>query len=82
MTHLDLLDEVLLERGKDDLSLTGLETICHGGNGTDVVGHREQDQFLVDKVLDRDLVDVVVQVGTGLMIPSSSFSKARRERVI
>lgn len=47
--HFDLLDEVSLETTVQDFSLTGFETIGYRGYGPDVVGHAEQDQFLVDK---------------------------------
>ena len=39
LSHLDLCCEVTFETPKEDLSLTGFQTIRHGRNRTDVVGH-------------------------------------------
>ncbi len=52
-----------LEHDVNDLSLTRLETIDDGRNGTNVVGHREEDELFVDEVGIGNLVDVVVKVG-------------------
>ena len=46
MYHLDILAEVPLEAAKQDLPLTRLETIQHGGDGALKVGPRKQDQLL------------------------------------
>lgn len=62
VAHLDLVLELALEATKEDLALAGLEAVDDRRDRTDIVGHREEDQLLVDKVADRDLVDVVVHV--------------------
>ena len=43
---LDLLAEVALEAGEEDLALRGLEAVEEGGEGALVVRHGEEDQFL------------------------------------
>ena len=48
--YLDFFFQLPFEARPYNLSLAGLETIRDTGNGADVVGHRKEDQFLVDKV--------------------------------
>jgi hypothetical protein len=45
--YFDFLLHVAFEAAPHDLPLPRLESIGHGGYGTNVVGHREQDQLLV-----------------------------------
>ena len=66
--YLDLLLEFLLEAPPDDLPLTGFKAITNGWDGTNVVRHREQDEFLVDKIGVRDLVCIMVKIGSGLRV--------------
>jgi hypothetical protein len=68
LSDLDLLDDTLLETTKEDLSLTGLETVCARGDGSDVIRHGEEDKLFIDKVGDGDRGDVVVEVCSGLAI--------------
>lgn len=79
-THLDLLDQILLESRKDNLSLTGFKTVRHGRDGSDVIGHGKQNQLLVDKVLDGYPVDVVVQIGARLVIEATNMSFGRSRK--
>ena len=46
MTCLDVLFQVALEAGKQDLALARLEAIHHGGDGAVQVSPGEQDQLL------------------------------------
>lgn len=79
-THLDLLDQILLESRKDNLSLTGFKTVRHGRDGSDIIGHGEQNQLLVDEVLDGYPVDVVVQIGARLVIEATNMSFGRSRK--
>lgn len=78
--HLDLLLQLALEAAEQDLALTGLEAVDDRRNGADVVGHREEDELLVDKVGDGDLRDVVVEEGAALCAPIGLETR-RSERV-
>jgi hypothetical protein len=46
--------------------LTGFETIDDRWDGTDVVCHTVQDEFLIDKVGNRDFVNGMIEIKTGL----------------
>ena len=61
LRDLDLLDDTLLETTKQDLSLTWFETIGRRWNRSNIIGHREEDELLVDKVRDWHRGDVVVK---------------------
>ena len=63
---LDFLYKISLESGKDNLSLTRFETVRHRRDRSDIVGHGEKNQFLVDKVLYGNSVDIVIKVGSRL----------------
>ena len=54
LSHLNLALELPLEAGKQDLTLRGLESVEDVGDGTGIVGIREQDQLLVHKVREAD----------------------------
>ena len=54
-SYLDIVFQIAFEGAPDYLALTGLETIRHGGYGTQVVRHGEQDEFLVDEIRIFDL---------------------------
>jgi len=64
--HLDFFLQLSFKAPPDNLSLTGLETIRNGRDGTDVVGHGEEDQFPIDEIRVRNLVRIVVEVRAGL----------------
>ena len=66
--YLDLLLEFLLEATPNNLPLAGFKTVTNGRDGTNVVRHREQDEFLVDEIGVRDLVRIVVEIGSGLRV--------------
>ena len=65
-TNLDFLLEVTLETGPNDLALTRLQPIHNRRNGTNVVGHGEQDKLTVDEVGQRDFPLGMVKVCTRL----------------
>jgi hypothetical protein len=48
--YLDFFSQISFEARPDDFPLTGLETVRDGRDGADVVGHGEEDQFLVDEI--------------------------------
>jgi hypothetical protein len=73
--HLDFLYQIPLESGKDDLSLTRFETVRHRRDRSDVIGHGEKDQFLVDEVLDGNSVDVVIKVSSRLRTDKSAVGQ-------
>ena len=54
--HADLIDEITLERGIQDLSLRRLQTIHYVRNRTLQIVVAEVDQILVDEVIIRNLV--------------------------
>jgi hypothetical protein len=64
--HLDFFLQFSFKAPPDDLSLTGLETIRNGRDGTDVVGHGEEDQLLIDEIRVRNLVRIVIEIRAGL----------------
>lgn len=66
--YLDFLLEFPLEAAPDDFPLTRLQTITHGRDGTNIVRHREKDELLVDKIRVRDLIRIVVEVGSRLRV--------------
>lgn len=66
MLYLQFSWNLFLECTKDDFSLSRFEAINHGWNRTNIVGHGEKDQLLVDKVLDWDLVDTGIEKSAGL----------------
>lgn len=75
MTDLDLSLELLEVATIDDLPLSGLEAVDDRGDRSDVVGHREEDELLVDKVRVRDHLDRLVKERSGLI------ERGREERV-
>jgi hypothetical protein len=70
--HLDLGLDLLEVATEDDLPLTRLETINDGRNRSDVVSHREEDEFLVDEVGVGDQVDRLVKECSRLNIRSQA----------
>jgi len=48
--------------------LTGLETVAHGRDGTNVVRDREKDKFLIDKIGVRNLICIVIEIGPRLKV--------------
>ena len=50
LSDFGFLREVAFEDGPYDLALTGLEAVCDAGDRTDIVVHREEDEFLVDEL--------------------------------
>jgi hypothetical protein len=60
--HLDFFLQFTFKAPPDNLSLTGLETIRNGRDRTDVVGHGEEYQFLIDEIRVRNLVRIVVEI--------------------
>lgn len=65
-THLDLGFELLQVATVDNLSLTRLETINDRRNRSHVIGHREEDELLVDKVGVWDEIDGLIEECSGL----------------
>lgn len=65
-SYFDFLLEFPFEATPDNLPLTGLETVTYGRDGTNVVRDREKDELLVDEVGVRDLIRVVVEIGSRL----------------
>jgi hypothetical protein len=66
-TYFDFLLHVALEATPHNFPLTRLESIGNGRNGTNVVGHREQNQLLVDELRVGNLFQPMVQVSSRLM---------------
>lgn len=66
--YLDLFLELALETSPDDLSLTWLEAISDRRDGTDVIGHGEEDEFLVDEFGIRNFFQTMVQEGSRLTL--------------
>ena len=60
LRHSDLLPDILVQAGEEDLALARLEAVDERGDGALAVGDGKVDQFLVDKVTDRQLLDVVI----------------------
>jgi hypothetical protein len=46
--------------------LTWLETVTHGWDRPNVVRNREKDELLVDEIGERDLIRIVVEIGSRL----------------
>lgn len=59
--------QVSLEAAEHDLALTWLEAINNRRDGSNVVGHREQNEFLVDEVSNGNLAGIVVEVSARLV---------------
>lgn len=64
--YLDFGPHLTPETTPDDLPLTRLQPIRDRRNRPHIIRIREQDELFVDKVVDRDLVRIVVQEGSGL----------------
>ena len=64
--YLDFFLQFSFEAAPDNLSLTGLETVRSGRDGTNVIGHGEEDQLLVDEIRVGNLVRIVVEIRAGL----------------
>lgn len=64
--YLDFGPHLTPETTPNNLPLTRLQPIRNRRYRPDVIRIREQDELLVDKIIDRDLVRVVVQEGSGL----------------
>lgn len=60
LSHLQLILEITLETAEQHLTLTRLESINEGWYGSNVVVHGVVYEFLVDKILVGDFLDVVV----------------------
>jgi hypothetical protein len=69
-SYLDFLLEFPLETTPDDLPLTGLETVTYGRDGTNIVRNREKDELLVDEIGVRDLIRIVIEIGSRLRVLS------------
>jgi hypothetical protein len=54
--------------------LTRFEAIGSGRNGTDVIRHRETNEFFVDEFGVWDFLKVMVQKGTRLDVKHSSLA--------
>ena len=48
--YLDLLLQFALEARPDNFPLTGLEAVSNGRDRTNVVGHGEKNELLVDEI--------------------------------
>lgn len=59
--YLDRLLDFMLEASKEDLPLAWLESVDGGGDGARQVGHAEEDELLVHKVVVVDHVHALVQ---------------------
>ena len=66
MYYLDLLLHITPEDRPENLPLTRLQTVRDTGNGTNVIGHREENQLLVDEVVVRDLLQTMIQESSRL----------------
>ena len=73
---LDFLLEFPLEATPDDLPLTGFETVTYGWDGSNIVRDREKDELLVDEIGVRNLVRIVVEIGSGLRMLSKWWDYA------
>ena len=63
LCDLDLLDEVPLEAGEDDLPLTRLEPIDERRDGPHIVHVAEQNEFSVDELVENhSLCVLAIQV--------------------
>jgi hypothetical protein len=51
LTHLDLILQLALEATEEDFALARFQTINHRRNGTNVVSHREENEFAINKVI-------------------------------
>ena len=56
--------------------MTRFQAVDDGRNGTDIISHREEDEFLIDELGIGDLVRVVIKVGAGLDSRQSGRSKS------
>jgi hypothetical protein len=64
--YFDFCLQIPLEARKHDLSLTRFETINNRRNGTSIIRHREENQFVIHKVGYWDTALVVVHERSGL----------------
>lgn len=67
---LELGLQVALETTEQDLALTRLQTIDDGGNGADIIRHREKNELAIDEVIVCDLISAMVDVCTRLELKS------------
>ena len=65
-SHFDLLLQLPLEATPDYLTLTRLQTVRDGRDRQNIVGHGEKNEFLINEIRVRDLVDVMIQICAGL----------------
>lgn len=83
-TDLDLSLQLLEVATVDDFPLTRLETIDNGRDGSNVVGHGEEDELLVDEVRVRDDLDGLIEERSRLQINDarkrSAFDSRRKKR--
>lgn len=70
--HLDFLFQFALEASPKDFPLTRFEAISYRGNRTNVIRHRETDEFFIDKLGIRNFIKVVVKVCSRLNSDGSS----------
>lgn len=66
--YLNLLLELLLEATPNDLPLAGFKAVANGRDGANIVRHREKNELLVDEIGVRNLVRIVVKIGSGLTV--------------
>ena len=76
----NLLFQLAFKTGPYDLALTRFKPVRYRWNGPNVVGHREEDEFLIDEVRVRYFIGVVVKECSGLHILGQCWSMNRRWR--
>src|SRR5699024_4429321 len=74
LDYLHVLLQIAAETGVQNLPLAWLQSVDDRWNGTDVIGHTEKDELLVDKVRVGDLFHRVVQEGSGPVLTQPFLS--------
>ena len=64
--HLNFAFELPFEARPYDLPLTRLQTIRDRWDRPNIISHGKENEFLVDKIGDRDFICIVVEEGARL----------------
>ncbi len=76
LRHSDLLPDILVQAGEEDLALARLEAVDERGDGALAVGDGKVDQFLVDEIADGQFCCAVIHSDAGLPASSKSAESA------
>ena len=74
----DLLFQLAFETSPYDLALTRFKPVRYRWNGPNIVGHREEDEFLINEVGVRYFIGVMIKKCSGLHTPDQYRSTNRR----